>query len=123
MQWWSRGRTPDRVRRMLQHSDVVVAVVEPDSGVLQAFCRALSDGEFRAVVYDVIVHPDHQGEGLGTQLLDALCAHPLIGGVDRVELFCLPELVPYYTRWGFAPVPPGWRTLTRPAPLAPPDGS
>lgn len=112
-QWWSGGRTPAGVRRMLARSPVVVALVDAESGAIGGFCRALSDGVYRAAVYDVMVAEDQQGAGLGKVLLDALMDHPLMAGVERVELVCHPELVPFYEKWGFRETPDDWRTLVR----------
>lgn len=108
VQWWSAGRDADGVRRMLAHSPMVIGVVEGDSGRLVAFCRALSDGVYRACIYDVMVDETHQNEGLGRLLMDQLTSHPMIKGVQRVELVCYPDIAPFYEKWGFAEVPPDW---------------
>lgn len=111
-QWWTGDRTVSGVRRMLAGSDVVVGLTDPADDRLVAFCRVLSDGVYRAVVYDVIVAESHQGRGLGRMLMDAVMGHPAVAGVARVELFCLPDMVPFYNKWGFSVVPPEWRTMT-----------
>ncbi|MDH5527402.1 MAG: GNAT family N-acetyltransferase [Nitrospirota bacterium] len=112
-QWWSAARSEPDVRRMLAQTPVVIGMVAPDTGRLAAFCRALSDGVYRATVYDVIVDEAFQGTGLGRRLMDALLAHPLMKDVQRVELVCHPELVPFYETWGFGTIPPDWHMLIR----------
>lgn len=101
-EWWSRGRTLADVRRMLAGCDVVVGFVEPGTDQLVGFARVVTDGVFKATVYDVIVRPDQRGTGLGRAILDAIVAHPLLREVVHIELYCLPELVAFYERWGFS---------------------
>jgi hypothetical protein len=33
--------------------------------------------------------------------MDALLEHPSLKTVRHLELYCLPELIPFYRRWGF----------------------
>jgi len=54
-EWWSQGRKLEDVRRMLAGTSVVFAFVDTESGELAAFCRALTDGVYRAHLFDVIV--------------------------------------------------------------------
>ena len=98
--WWTRGREHADVERMLEGSDGVVAFTNP-GGDLLAFARFLTDGVYKALVFDVIVAESERGTGLGSALTDALLAHPRLAGVAHIELYCLPELIPFYTRWGF----------------------
>ncbi len=42
-------------------------------GELVGAARATSDGVFYASIFDVIVAPEHQGCGVGRQMLEALC--------------------------------------------------
>ena len=113
-QWWTGERTVDGVRRMLEGSDAVIGLTDAKTDKLVAFCRVLSDGVYRAVVYDVIVADSHQSRGLGRTLMDAVMGHPVVAHVARVELFCLPDMVSFYEKWGFSTTPSDWRTMTRP---------
>jgi predicted GNAT family acetyltransferase len=65
-EWWSTGRTLAEVHTMLEHSDFIFAIAAPDTQQLLAFARVLSDHIFKAMVFDVIVHPDHRSAGLGS---------------------------------------------------------
>ncbi len=38
----------------------------------QAPARAITDGEYHAVVYDVAVHPEYQGRGIGKELMSRM---------------------------------------------------
>lgn len=111
--WWSADRSPDDVRRMLAGPNLVFALAESEGGRVVAFARALTDGVYKAMVFDVIVHPDHQGAGLGQRVMEELLAHPEVAGSRHVELYCLPELEPFYERWGFTGEIGGVRLVRR----------
>lgn len=99
-EWWTQGRDREGVERMLAGSTEVLAAVRGDR--LVGFARALSDGAFRAIVFDVIVEPAERGTGLGRVLMDAILARPSVAASNHVELMCAEEVRPFYERWGFA---------------------
>lgn len=115
-QWWSLGRDVAGIERMLSGSTVAVTLTDPDTGRVLAFGRALSDGVYRAHVYDVVVADGEREGGLGRAVMEALLEHPALAGVELVQLDCLPELGAFYGRWGFAPLVSGARTLARTEP-------
>ena len=88
---------------MVASARIFVAFAD-DSGRLAAFARVLTDFVFKAFVFDVIVDPLHRATGLGKALMDAIIGHPELAGVRHFELYCRPELIPFYERWGFAQV-------------------
>lgn len=102
-EWWSAGRCLDDVRRLLEGPNLVSAAVDKDSGQLAGFARAITDGVFKAFVFDVIVAPSCRRRGVGGQLLERLLALPQLDGVRHVELYCRPEMTPFYEEWGFSP--------------------
>jgi GNAT superfamily N-acetyltransferase len=101
-EWWTRGRSLDEVRRVIGNSDLIFAVADRVEDRLIAFARVLTDRVFKALVFDVIVAPGHRGEGLGRQLMDQIVRHPKLESVKHIELYCLPEVVPFYEKWGFS---------------------
>ncbi len=101
-EWWTRGRSLDDVRRMIEHSDFIFALCDPVADRLIAFARVLTDRVFKALVFDVIVAPDRRAEGLGRRMMDSIIRHPMLESVRHIELYCLPELVPFYERLGFS---------------------
>ena len=100
-EWWTVGRSLADVRTMLQHSDFVFAIAAPETQELLAFARVLTDHVFKALVLDVIVHPDHRSVGLGSFLMAHMIAHPVLSRVRHIELYCLPERAEFYQRQGF----------------------
>jgi len=99
-EWWSRERHPDDVRRMLDATDETIAFAA--AGRLVAFARILTDYVYKALVFDVIVDPAHRGTGAGRMLVEAMLDHPRLRSVEHIELYCRPEHVPFYERWGFS---------------------
>lgn len=74
----------DIIKRIFDASThVSIAVGGKCGDEVIGFGRALSDGYFNAALYDVIVHADYQGKGIGRividdllhQLRDVSCVH------------------------------------------------
>lgn len=77
--------------RCLEDWEVAIANSSPiisvwDHEELIGFARATSDGIYRAMVWDVVIHPDYRGQGLGRQLVQTLLAHPHMNRVERIYL-------------------------------------
>src|SRR5258708_18392138 len=100
-EWWSRGRRIEDVRRAVLHSDLIFAFCDPANGRLAAFARVLTDYVYKAVIFDVIVEGSHRDTGVGRLLLEAITSHPALQLVENLELYCRPELVAFYRKWGF----------------------
>ena len=113
-EWWSKGRTSSDVRTMLAHTGVVIGLIDEGTGRLAAFARVLTDRVYKAIVFDVIVHPDQRGGGMGRRIMDAIVEHPMLRRVQTIELYCLPELAPFYAQWGFTADLAGCVFLRRP---------
>jgi len=101
LNWWTKGRTLADVQKMLRHSNLVIGYAEVETGRLVAFARVLTDYVYKALLFDVIVPESHQKTGLGRALTGALLNHPKLKTVQHFELYCLPEMVPFYQKWGF----------------------
>ncbi|MDK2411668.1 GNAT family N-acetyltransferase [Aphanizomenon sp. PH219] len=99
-EFWSKNRTYQGVSKMLAASDVIIALINEEKELI-AFCRVLTDFVYRGVLYDVIVKPSYRNMGFGDKLLDEVVNHPQLKAVENLALFCLPEMIPFYERWGF----------------------
>ena len=100
-EWWTNRRREEDVARMLQHTDLVVGVCADPGDQLVGFARVLTDRAFKALIFDVIVAQEHRGTGLGGQLVQHVLDHPMLAQVAHIELYCKPELIPFYEQWGF----------------------
>ncbi len=92
------NRTGAKLRRAFEKSGHVCLAY--DEGRLVAGCRAISDGEYHAFIYDVAVHPDWQGRGLGKALMRRLLARL---PVWRVMLVADIDVQGFYRTLGFEP--------------------
>lgn len=100
-EWWTQDRTLEDVRQMLAQTDLIVAFCDRHDGRLVGFARVLTDFTYHALLFDVIVAESHRGRGLGRRLMQAVASHPRLQSVPVVWLCCLPEMVPFYRKWGF----------------------
>lgn len=80
--------TPEQFEKMLTNTDVVIGAVDQISGRLVAFARALTDGVFKAIIFDVIVAPDVRNRSLGTQIMNAVRENSQLHDVRQLELYC-----------------------------------
>jgi len=96
--FWASGRSAKDLRRMLRGSEAAVSAWR--GGQLVGFGRATSDGCYRAVLWDVVVARDVEGQGLGRQLVEGLLASPSVSGAERVYLMTT-NSVGFYERLGF----------------------
>jgi N-acetylglutamate synthase-like GNAT family acetyltransferase len=82
----------------LSHSHPVISAWDDD--LLVGFARATSDGVYRATIWDVVVHPDYQGAGIGRQLVERILCDPAIANVERVYLMTTHQQS-FYEKLGF----------------------
>jgi ribosomal protein S18 acetylase RimI-like enzyme len=74
---------------------------------LIGFARATSDHAFNATIWDVVVHPDFQGKGLGKALMSYMIKKLRSEDISNITLFADPQVVNFYRRMGFMPDPEG----------------
>ena len=96
--FWAQGRSLPQLRHMLAGSAAVVSLWRGRR--LVGFARASSDGLFRAVLWDVVIPEDLQGQGLGRQLVEALLQTPRLRQVERVYLMTT-NSAGFYRQLGF----------------------
>lgn len=95
---WGRGRSIEEIERMLKGTSLCFSVRHAER--LVAFCRVLTDFVFRGTLWDIMVHPDHQGKGLGSSLLDYALDHPALRDIPLIITYTS-ELSPFLSRLGF----------------------
>jgi len=82
--FWAPSRSIEDLEIAVANSDPVVSLW--DGQKLIGFARATSDGIYRAGIWDVIIHPDYQGRGLGSKLVETVLSHPKMQRVERIYL-------------------------------------
>ena len=96
--FWARERRLEDLEVAIENSDPVVTVWDGEQMI--GFARATSDGVYRATIWDVVIHPDYQGGGLGRKLVQTVLSHPKMNRVERVYLMTTYQQK-FYERIGF----------------------
>mmetsp|Transcript_20871 Transcript_20871/g.71098 ORF Transcript_20871/g.71098 Transcript_20871/m.71098 type:complete len:180 (+) Transcript_20871:963-1502(+) len=116
---WPR-RPPNKVRAALENSFLVCTLhlrtygadgAERGTGELVGVARATSDHAFNATIWDVLVDPEYQGEGLGKALLEQMIRVLLKRDIGNITLFADKKVVDFYKRLGFEADPEGIRGM------------
>jgi ribosomal protein S18 acetylase RimI-like enzyme len=96
--FWAQSRKIEDLEVAIANSEPAISVWDGDRMI--GFARATSDGIYRATIWDVIIHPDYQGAGLGRKLVETLISHPRLSRVERVYLLTTYQQG-FYARIGF----------------------
>ncbi len=105
---WSR-RPLRKVKKAIQHSFLVVSMWEQrgTSRRMIGFSRATSDHAFNATIWDVVVHPEYQGKGMGKALMKFVIKKLRGEDISNITLFADPQVIDFYRTLGFMPDPEG----------------
>lgn len=96
--FWAQNRNIEDLAIAIEYSEPVVTVWDEQRVI--GCARATSDGIFRATIWDVVIHPDYQGAGLGRKLVETVLTHPRLNRVERVYLMTTYQQS-FYKRIGF----------------------
>nr|QUE29120.1 Ycf52 [Erythrotrichia welwitschii] len=105
---WIR-RPLKKVKIAIRNSYLIVSLFQDINGkrCLVGFARATSDHAFNATIWDVVVHPDLQGQGLGSILVYEIIKRLRYNEISTVTLFADPEVITFYKNLGFIADPNG----------------
>jgi ribosomal protein S18 acetylase RimI-like enzyme len=109
---WSR-RPMRKVKKAIQYSFLVVSMwqVRGTQRRLVGFARATSDHAFNATLWDVVVHPDCQGKGLGKAMMKYIIKKLRSEDISNITLFADPHVLDFYRGMGFIADPEGIRGM------------
>jgi len=96
--FWAKERDTEDLAEAIKNSEPVIAVWNQQQ--LIGFARATSDGVYRATIWDVVIHPDFRGTGLGSKLVETVLSHPRMSKVERVYLMTTHQQQ-FYEKIGF----------------------
>ena len=99
-EFWCNKRKRSDVDKMLNNTDITLGV-KSGTDELVGFVRVLTDYVYKATIYDLIVHPKWRDKNIGKLLMDTILNHQKLRNVEHFDLNCLPEMYPFYERWGF----------------------
>jgi aralkylamine N-acetyltransferase len=105
---WAR-RPLRKVKKAIEHSFLVVSMWEVigKKRRLIGFARATSDHAFNATIWDVVVDPKFQSQGLGKAMMKYAIAQLRSADISNITLFADPQVVKFYQRLGFILDPEG----------------
>ena len=99
--FWAKSRTINDLKKCLANSDVVVSLWVGNEIV--GFGRALTDGIYRGVLWDLVIDKNHQGKGFGTLILKNLLSSKKIKNTMKLYLMTTNQKS-FYSQFNFKEV-------------------
>ena len=82
--FWAKNRTIKDLKKCLANSDVIVSLWVRDEIV--GFGRALTDGIYRGVLWDIVIDQNYQGKGFGKLIIKSLLSSKKIKNTKKLYL-------------------------------------
>ena len=98
---WAQNRSISELRNCLSKSDVVISLWIDKQIV--GFGRALSDGIFRSVLWDIVIDQSYQGKGYGKVIVKALLESKSVMNTKKIYLMTTNKK-DFYTQLDFEEV-------------------
>ena len=95
--------SPEDLMRALHSSWYLLGAYDGER--LVGFGRLVGDEVLHAMIYEMIVLPGYQGQGIGGQILEKLVERCLEAGVRDIQLFCAAGKQDFYEKRGFVARP------------------
>jgi len=103
-------RSPEDFRRACENSHLLCTAYS--DGRLVGLGRALSDTVWQSAIYDLVVLPEHQGQGVGTRIMQSLLERLPSG---PVLMYVVPGREDFYRKFGFGQLRTGMGRFQNPA--------
>ena len=82
--FWAKSRTINDLKKCLANSDVIISLWVGNQIV--GFGRALTDGIYRGVLWDIVIDQNHQGKGFGTLIVKKLLSSNKVKNTKKLYL-------------------------------------
>ena len=99
--FWAKNRTTNDLRKCLAKSDVVISIWVGNEIV--GFGRALTDGIYRGVLWDIVIDQNHQGKGFGKLIINNLLSSKEIKNTKKIYLMTTNKKL-FYSQMDFKEV-------------------
>ena len=99
--FWAKERTINDLRKCLANSDVIVSLWFNNEPV--GFGRALSDGIYRGVLWDVVIDQNHQRKGYGKMIIENILNSKEIKHTKKIYLMTTSKKL-FYSQFDFKEV-------------------
>ena len=99
--FWAKDRTINDLKKCLANSDVIVSLWIGNQIV--GFGRALTDGIYRGVLWDIVIDQNHQGKGFGSLIVKNLLSSEKIKNTKKLYLMTTNKKL-FYSQFDFKEV-------------------
>ena len=99
--FWAKNRTIKNLKKCLANSDVIVSLWVGDEIV--GFGRALTDGIYRGVLWDIVIDQNYQGKGFGKLIVKSLLSSKKIKNTKKLYLMTTNKKL-FYSQLNFKEV-------------------
>ena len=82
--FWAKNRTINDLKKCLANSDVIVSLWVGNEIV--GFGRALTDGIYRGVLWDIVIDQNYQGKGFGKLIVQRLLSSKKVKQTKKLYL-------------------------------------
>ena len=96
--FWAKNRTISDLKKCLANSDVIVSLWVGNEIV--GFGRALTDGIYRGVLWDIVIDKNYQGKGFGTIIIKNLLSSKKIKNTQKIYLMTTNQKS-FYSQFNF----------------------
>jgi len=90
-------RKPEKLRIASENSHTVCSAFV--DGRIIGFGRAISDGQYQSTIYDIVVLPEFQSQGVGKSIMNALLEK--LPGDSTILIYVTPGKQGFYRKLGF----------------------
>jgi len=102
--WWKDTYNPAEIPRLIMGSFAFAVAADTNWHAI-GMGRAISDGVSDAYIQDLVILPEYQGRGIGTQILSVLIKHCKQAGLSWIGLIAEPDSEEFYVPLGFERMP------------------
>ena len=99
--FWAKSRTIKDLKKCLANSDVIVSLWVGNEIV--GFGRALTDGIYRCVLWDIVIDQKYQGNGFGKLIVQSLLSSKKIKNTEKLYLMTTNKKL-FYSQLNFKEV-------------------
>ncbi len=99
--FWAKNRTIKDLKKCLANSDVIVSLWVGNEIV--GFGRALTDGIYRGVLWDIVIDQNYQGNGFGKLIVKSLLSSKKIKNTKKLYLMTTNKKL-FYSQMDFKEV-------------------
>ena len=99
--FWAKNRTISDLKKCLANSDVIVSLWVGNEIV--GFGRALTDGIYRGVLWDIVIDQNYQGKGFGKLIVKNLLSSKKIKNIKKLYLMTTDKKL-FYSQLDFIEV-------------------